>query len=220
MSLCMMPAELSCWLAHLAGCLDVRGQARLPTLLGGAVFARGRRTVTSWLRAAGVTDEFRPAYALLWTVGRRTGGWPPWRLCGRCCHGWGGQSRWLFAPDDTPTKRYGPCVQGAGVHHNPTPGPAGHKFVYGHVWVTLAWVARHSLWGSIALPPRAQPVRAAKGRAAAAAGVRLGLPHQAGAGGGTIALAGGVAGPPRRAPVAGRGRRLRPSRGVAGGAAG
>ena len=67
----------------------------------------------------------------------------------------GGRSRWLFAPDDTPTKRYGPCVEGAGVHHNPTPGPAGHKFVYGHVWVTLAWVARHPLWGSIALPLRA-----------------------------------------------------------------
>jgi hypothetical protein len=66
-----------------------------------------------------------------------------------------GQSRRLFALDDTPTKRYGPCVQGAGVHHNPTPGPAGQAFVYGHVWVTPAWVARHPLWGSIALPPRA-----------------------------------------------------------------
>ena len=48
-----------------------------------------------------------------------------------------------------------PCVEGAGVHHNPTPGPAGHAFVHGHVWVTLAWVARRPPWGSIALPPRA-----------------------------------------------------------------
>jgi hypothetical protein len=31
-------------------------------------------------------------------------------------------------------------VQGAGIHHNPTPGPAGEKFVYGHIWVTLAWL--------------------------------------------------------------------------------
>jgi hypothetical protein len=38
----------------------------------------------------------------------------------------------LFALDDTPTARYGPHVQGAGVHHNPSPGPAGEKFVYGH----------------------------------------------------------------------------------------
>jgi hypothetical protein len=60
--------------------------------------------------------------------------------------------RILLAIDDTPSKRYGPKVEGAGVHHNPTPGPADSKFVYGHVWVTLAWVARHPLWGAIGLP--------------------------------------------------------------------
>ncbi len=59
-----------------------------------------------------------------------------------------------FAIDDTPTARYGPCVQGAGIHHNPTPGPAGEKFVYGHVWVCLAWLARHPLWDTLALPLR------------------------------------------------------------------
>jgi hypothetical protein len=31
--------------------------------------------------------------------------------------------RMLLALDDTPTQRYGPLVEGAGVHHNPTPGP-------------------------------------------------------------------------------------------------
>jgi hypothetical protein len=60
-----------------------------------------------------------------------------------------------FAIDDTPTARYGPCVQGAGIHHNPTPGPAGDKLVYGHVWVTLAWLARHPAWDTLALPLRA-----------------------------------------------------------------
>src|SRR2546428_775937 len=59
---------------------------------------------------------------------------------------------WLLAIDDTPTKRYGPHVEGAGIHHNPTPGPADQKFVYGHVWVTLSWVVRHTLWGTIGLP--------------------------------------------------------------------
>ena len=62
------------------------------------------------------------------------------------------KGRLLLAIDDTPSKRYGPKVEGAGVHHNPTPGPAGAKFVYGHVWVTLAWVVRHPLWGAIGLP--------------------------------------------------------------------
>src|SRR5262249_41143172 len=40
----------------------------------------------------------------------------------------------LFALDDSPTQRYGPHVQGAGVHHNPTPGPTDQRFLYGHVW--------------------------------------------------------------------------------------
>jgi len=63
--------------------------------------------------------------------------------------------RVLLALDDTPTKRYGPKVQGAGIHHNPTPGPADAKFVYGHIWVALALVLRHPLWSTIGLPLRA-----------------------------------------------------------------
>jgi len=43
-------------------------------------------------------------------------------------------------------------VEGAGVHHKPSQGPAGAPFVYGHVWVTLAWLACHPAWGSVALP--------------------------------------------------------------------
>jgi hypothetical protein len=60
--------------------------------------------------------------------------------------------RLVFALDDTPTKRYGPKVEGAGIHHNPTPGPADQKFLYGHVWVTIAWLKRHPRWVTIALP--------------------------------------------------------------------
>ena len=49
----------------------------------------------------------------------------------------------LFALDDTPTKRSGPKVEGAGIHHSPTPGPADQKFLYGHIWVTIAWIVQH-----------------------------------------------------------------------------
>jgi hypothetical protein len=63
-----------------------------------------------------------------------------------------GAARLTFALDDTPTERYGRHVQGAGVHHNPCPGPAGAPFVYGHVWVVLGLLAGHPLWGVIALP--------------------------------------------------------------------
>src|SRR5919202_4690387 len=67
----------------------------------------------------------------------------------------GGRLR--VAIDDTPTPRYGPEVEGAGVHHNPSPGPAGARYVYGHVWVTLAGLARHKDGGTIALPLQARP---------------------------------------------------------------
>ena len=52
--------------------------------------------------------------------------------------------------------RYGPCVEGAGIHHNPTPGPANHAFLYGHSFVTLAWMVEHPQWGTRALPIRAE----------------------------------------------------------------
>jgi hypothetical protein len=60
--------------------------------------------------------------------------------------------RLTLALDDTPTQRYGLHVQGAGVHHNPTPGPAGSPHVYGHVFVVLALLVAHPAWGVIALP--------------------------------------------------------------------
>jgi hypothetical protein len=51
--------------------------------------------------------------------------------------------RILAVLDDTPTKRYGPKVEGADIHHNPTPGPADQKYLYGHIWVTLSLAVRH-----------------------------------------------------------------------------
>ena len=62
--------------------------------------------------------------------------------------------RILLGMDDSPTSRYGRHVEGAGVHHNPTPGPADGEWLYRHNWVTLAWLATHPAWGVIALPLR------------------------------------------------------------------
>ena len=44
-----------------------------------------------------------------------------------------------------------PCT-----HYNPTPGPAGKKHVYGHVWVIVSALAPHPDWGVLALPLQAQ----------------------------------------------------------------
>src|SRR3954467_2029419 len=63
-----------------------------------------------------------------------------------------GAGRRTLAIDDTPTQRYGPQVQGAGVHHNPPPGPAGSPYVYGHVFVVHGLLVTHPAWGTIALP--------------------------------------------------------------------
>src|SRR5262249_43025959 len=62
--------------------------------------------------------------------------------------------RLSVALDDTPTPRWGPHVEGAGVHRNPTRGPAGEQYVYGHVWVTLAALVAHPTQGVRALPLR------------------------------------------------------------------
>lgn len=45
---------------------------RLPVLLVGILFAQGRRRVTTWLRAAGVSDEFQDDYYFLAALGRKT----------------------------------------------------------------------------------------------------------------------------------------------------
>ena len=72
MPLSHLPATLSAWLTTLADALDRRSAPRLLRLLLGALFARGRRTVTSWFRAADISIDFRRAYAALWAAGRRS----------------------------------------------------------------------------------------------------------------------------------------------------
>ncbi len=62
--------------------------------------------------------------------------------------------RITLALDDTPEKRYGRHVEGAGVPHDPTPGPAGGEFCYEHNRVSLARWAKHPRWGVIALSLR------------------------------------------------------------------
>jgi hypothetical protein len=108
--------------------------------------------VTSWIRAAGLSDEYRPCYATVAAAGTRTD-----LAAAHLAHEVlkplvASADRLTFAVDDTPTERYGHHVQGAGVHHNPTPGPAGSPFVYGHVWVVLGLLACHPAWGVVALP--------------------------------------------------------------------
>src|SRR5215469_9437379 len=58
-------------LHRLSSWLHKRSALRLPQLLLGVLFASGRRTVTSWFRAAAITDDFRPSYTTVCAVGRQ-----------------------------------------------------------------------------------------------------------------------------------------------------
>jgi hypothetical protein len=154
MALSHLPTSVANAFGNLARWLDRRSAARLPVLLLGMLLASQRRTVTSWFRGAGITTEFRQSYVTVCAVGRAAHAMaistvlavrPLLR-----------SPRLTVAIDDTPTARYGPAVEGCGLHHNPTPGPAGEQFVYGHVWVTVAALAKHPVWGTIALPLQAQ----------------------------------------------------------------
>lgn len=145
------PKDWQQWVQWLAAGLHGRNRWRLSLIFLGMVFARGRRTVTTWLRAVGINDDFADYYYFLQPLGRKSKELALrlfTLLLVRLIEG----QRVLLAVDDSPTKRYGPQVQGAGIHHNPTPGPADQKFLYGHIWVTISLVLRHPLWQTIGLP--------------------------------------------------------------------
>lgn len=133
--------------------LDARIAFRLPIVIAGAMLAGRRRTAASWFRCAGVKDDWDRFYELLQSIGRNAGSLMLPLLCRvhrKFDPGEGGH--WTLALDDSPTKRFGPCVEAANIHHNPTPGPGDGAWLYGHNWVCLAMVLGHPVFGIIALP--------------------------------------------------------------------
>jgi hypothetical protein len=139
----------------LQAVMDRRIAFRLAIMVAGMLLADDRRTASAWFVAAGVQDDWDRFYDCLSSVGRTSGklatavlGLVVQKLARRL------GERILLGMDDSPTARYGRHVEGAGVHHNPTPGPADGQWLYGHNWVALAWLARHPAWGVIALPLR------------------------------------------------------------------
>ena len=139
----------------LQAVMDRRIAFRLAIVVAGMFLADDRRTASAWFVAAGVQDDWDRFYDCLISVGR-TSGKLATALLGLVVQKFvprlGG--RILLGMDDSPTSRYGRHVEGAGVHHNPTPGPADGAWLYGHNWVALAWLATHPVWGVIALPLR------------------------------------------------------------------
>jgi hypothetical protein len=149
---CMPIAAL---IQSMSGPLHARLAGRLTTVLMGLLFARGRQTYSRWLEAVAVGRDFKSHYYFLGSLGRKIN-WVAVALLRTIAMELVPGKRFVWAIDDSPTPRYGPHVEGAGIHHNPTPGPADAKHVYGHIWVVFAWALRHRWWGTIALPIRAK----------------------------------------------------------------
>jgi hypothetical protein len=132
----------------LEAVLDIRISFRLSIIAAGMLLADGRRTASSWFVAAGVKDDWDRFYDCLIGVGRRAAKLATAALgliVSKFVPEAGG--RIVLGLDDSPTSRYGKHVEGAGVHHHPTPGPADGEWLYGHSWVALAWLAIHPTSG-------------------------------------------------------------------------
>jgi len=139
--------------AMMQSVLDRRIAFRLAIIVAGMLLADDRRTASAWFTAGGVQDDWDRFYDCLQSVGKLSAklatvvlGLVVQKLVPTL------SERILLGLDDSPTSRYGRHVEGAGVHHNPTPGPADGEWLYGHNWVCLAWLGAHPLWGVIALP--------------------------------------------------------------------
>ena len=133
--------------------LDARIAFRLPIVIAGMMLAGGRRTAAGWFRAAGVKDDWDRFYDLLASVGKDAASLMLPLLIlifRRFDPGSGGYV--TMGVDDSPTERFGQHVEGANIHHNPTPGPGDGDWLYGHNWVCLAMIVSHPVFGVLALP--------------------------------------------------------------------
>jgi len=147
------PTTAPCqWFPRFASVLDRRPYPGSRCSSLGAVLDRGRRTVASWIRAAKLSAQFRPCYTTVAAAGKKADGIAARLVIEVVKPLVAGTQQLILTLDDTPTPRYVPHVQGAGVHHNPTPGPAGSPYLYGHIFAALGLLLPHPAWGVIALP--------------------------------------------------------------------
>ena len=141
--------------SSMAFMLDGRTAFRLSIIMAGMMLCDDRRVAAAWFATAGVQDDWDRFYDCLGSIGHNCGELAlplTTAILQKFDPGPGGHI--TVAGDDSPTQRFGKYVEGAGVHHHPTPGPADSKWMYGHNWVSLCFLAQHSMWGVIALPLR------------------------------------------------------------------
>src|SRR5262245_65811538 len=109
-----LTTDVTGWINELTRLLDPRAAWRLLPLMTGLLFATGRRTVSSWLRAGGLSKDYQDYYYFLSSLGHKVKSLAGTLLC-LALKVVEPRGRILLALDDTPSKRYGPKVEGAGI---------------------------------------------------------------------------------------------------------
>ena len=197
------------WFSRLASALDRRSAPRLALLFLGAVLARGRRTVTSWIRAAGLSDQFRPCYTAVAAAGKKA---ETHRRVPRAGGGQAAAGRGR-AVDARPGRHADPAVRAArpGGRRPPQPDPRpGRVAVRLRPRLRRPRAAGHPPGVGRDRPAAAGPaVRPQEGPARHRPEAPAGVPDQAGAGRRAAAVGQAVAGAAGQAAVGGGRRGLR-----------
>ena len=131
----------------------------LPLILGVLLAFHRRRTVTQWIQAAQISDHYRQAFYHMDNIGVNHQ-----KLSDEILTIITTQLANIIAKaktirlvfDDTPTKRYGRKIEGAGYHYNPTPGKTNATKCFGHSWVVAALVITHPFFGEVSFPIAAE----------------------------------------------------------------
>ena len=127
------------FIAQLANKLPTKVKPFFMSLILGALLAISRRrTVTQWLRAAQISDDYRQAFYHMPNIGRK--GDELFNATAEIVLEQLGpviiaSSKIRIVLDDLTAKRYGRKIEGAVWHHNPTPGRTDAKTCFGHSWV-------------------------------------------------------------------------------------
>ena len=68
----ILPDSWQFMVAALGNVLHQRSAWRLSVIMAGIIFAKGRRTITSWFRSAGIIRQYKAFYYFIGSLGQKT----------------------------------------------------------------------------------------------------------------------------------------------------
>ena len=64
----IFPNNWQIWVVALCSVMHQRSAWRLAVIFAGIIFAKGRKTVTSWFRAAGISQQYKAFYYFISSI--------------------------------------------------------------------------------------------------------------------------------------------------------